>query len=362
MPNEPSDPRAPRARRDRDRETPPRTTRSGTVALVGRPNVGKSTLLNALVRERLAITSAKPETTRDRILGVITRDDVQFAFVDTPGVHTARHELGARMNATARDVAEGADVLVLLGEADGDRPGPTPADRAVLEAFAGHPKALLALTKIDRVTPKAALFPVLEAWGAAAPGLDLVPVSAQKRDGLDALLRAVADRLPEGPFLFDPDTLTDRPVRFFVAEYLREQILRRARAEVPHGVAVEVVHFEEGEKLARIALTVHVTKDSHKGILVGKGGAMLKAIGTSARISAERLLGQKVHLDVRVRTTPGWFDVPARLDELGYGAAETAAPAKAKAKAKSRPKGPRPPKKTPPKASSATKPTKDPRP
>jgi GTPase len=295
-------------------------SRAGTVALVGRPNVGKSTLLNALLREHVAITSHHPQTTRDRVAGILTLPHVQLVFQDTPGIHTPKTRLGRRMNDVAAGTAMDCDAVVFM--TDARSPEVRPDDREALLAIPTQKKTVLVISKIDRIEQKAALFEVLAAHAALREFEAVVPISAKKRDGLDRLVDVLTPLMPEGDPLHAPDEISDKPVRFFVAELVREQILTRTRQEVPHGVAVTVDAFEEAtpkRPTARIALTVHVAKDSHKGIVIGEGGKMLAAIGTAARARAERLLGHRVHLDVRVRATPGWFDDAARLTDLGYG-------------------------------------------
>lgn len=310
--------------------------RAGTVAILGRPNVGKSTFLNACLGERIAITSHHPQTTRDRIAGILTTDDAQLVFYDTPGFHQASHRLGRRMNDLASTAAAECDVAVFMTDGgarieEGFRP--SAEDRRILETIPAGTPTVLVLNKVDRVTPRSALLPALEALSALRAFAAVVPVSAKQESGLDRVVREVTSLLPEGPPLFDPDELSDRPVRFFVAELVREQILRRTRQEVPHGVAVTVETFETGRKRSRIAVTVHVAKDSHKGIIIGDGGTMLREVGTHARRRAEALLGHPIHLELFVRATPRWFDDAQRLQELGYGD-DTGAPKKKK------PKGP----------------------
>ncbi len=294
--------------------------RSGTIALIGRPNVGKSTLLNAMLGTRLAITSHHPQTTRDRIAGILTTDRAQFVFLDTPGVHKPKNRLGQRMNDLATGTAADADAVVFVVDV-----GPTaapeirPDDSEAIRKIPDGKPVILVVNKVDRITDKPKLFDYLAAYGAMRDFAAVVPVSAKKRDGVQRLLGEIEKLLPEGDLLYPEDELSDRPVRFFIAELVREQVLMRTRQEVPHGVAVTVDAYEEGKKLTRITISVHVAKESHKGIIIGQGGKMLAAIGTAARERAERLLGQKVHLDVRVKTTPGWFDDAARLVDLGYG-------------------------------------------
>ncbi len=295
---------------------PESPTRSGRVALIGRPNVGKSTLLNALLGEAIAITSPHPQTTRDAVRGVLTAEDAQFVFVDTPGLHAARNRLGERMNRTARDEASEADALVLVVEPQAAEP-----DLSLAREL-GRTPAVLAINKVDRVKDKTKLLPSIEAYAAAHAFAAVVPISARRGEGVDRLLREVRQLLPEQPFLCEPDTLSDQPVRFFVAEFVREQILAHTRQEVPHGVAVVVERFDESGPVPHIEVAVHVAREAHKKILVGAQGRMMKSIGTAARARVEQMLGKKVHLRLWVRATPDWMDDPAKLRELGYGAGE----------------------------------------
>ena len=311
--------------------------RAGTIALVGRPNVGKSTLLNAILGERIAIVSHHPQTTRDRIAGILTRDGTQFVFQDTPGLHTARNRLGTRMNAVAAGTAEECDVTVFVVDVSAAanaeiRPEDTKVLKQLVKDDAERP-ILLVINKIDRVTEKAKLIDVLAAFGGMHDFAAVIPISAKKRDGIDRLLDEIGKRLPAldaaEPFPFPEDELSDKPLRFFVSEMVREQVLLRTREEVPHGVAVTVDSYEEpnpkrrtSKAVTTIKLTVHVAKDSHKGIIIGAGGKMLKEIGTAARQRAERLIGSQVHLDIKVKATPNWFDDDARLLDLGYGEAK----------------------------------------
>ena len=312
--------------------------RSGTIALIGRPNVGKSTLLNAMLGTRLAITSHHPQTTRDRIAGILTTDRTQFVFLDTPGVHKPKNRLGQRMNDLATGTAADADVVVFVVDVGpAAAPEVRPDDAEALRTIADEGKpVILVVNKVDRVAEKPKLLDYLTAYAAMRDFQAVVPVSAKKRDGVQRLLGEIEKVLPEGEHLYPEDELSDRPVRFFIAELVREQVLMRTRQEVPHGVAVTIDAYEESKKLTRITISVHVAKESHKGIIIGQGGKMLAAIGTAARERAERLLGQKVHLDVRVKTTPGWFDDAARLVDLGYGDEGVARPKKAKTKTKTK--------------------------
>ncbi len=297
----------------------PDPPRAGRVALIGRPNVGKSTLLNTLLGEPIAIVSLHPQTTRDTVRGVLTVGDTQYVFVDTPGLHEPRTRLGKWMNETARQAARDADVLVLLVEAprDGQAPRPMAADLALAAELPKLPTAL-AINKVDRLKDKTQLLPLIAEFAQQHPFATTVPVSAKRANGTDRLLQEVRALLPEQPFLFEPDTLSDQPVRFFVAEFVREQILKATRQEVPHGVAVVVERFDETGKMPHIEVAVHVARDAHKKILIGAQGQMLKRIGMAARARVEQMMSRRVHLQLWVRTTPDWMDDPARLRELGY--------------------------------------------
>ncbi|MGO9834240.1 MAG: GTPase Era [Polyangiaceae bacterium] len=293
--------------------------RAGSVALVGRPNVGKSTLLNALLGERIAITSRHPQTTRGAVRGVLTTADTQYAFVDTPGVHVPRTRLGQRMNSSARGAARDADVVVLLVEVPRGREEVAHRADIALAATLPGGSTVLAINKVDRLKDKSMLLPLIASLAEGHAFAATVPISAKGADGLPRLLAEVRMLLPEQPFLFDAETLSDQPIRFFVAEFVREQILERIAQEVPHGVAVVVDKFDEGGKVPRIEASVHVARDAHKKILVGAGGSMMKQIGVAARARIERMLGRQVDLRLWVRATPGWMDDESRLRELGYG-------------------------------------------
>lgn len=295
--------------------------RAGYVALVGRPNVGKSTLLNRLVGEALSIVSAKPETTRDRVMAVVTRPhgtDAQLVVVDTPGIHRPHRQLGTYMNEAARGAAEDADVVVMVADATDGHAGPA-REAHVLEVLAGvTTPVLLAVNKVDAVRPKSALLPLLEAYGKVRAFEAVVPVSAEHDDGIDTLVREVAQRLPEGPALFPDDTLTQHPERFFVAERIREAVIAETHEEVPYVSAVTIESFEERPAVPRIAASIHVERPGQKKIAIGAGGERIKAIGSRARASVERLLGRKVHLELTVKVTPDWTRSDESLKRFGY--------------------------------------------
>jgi GTP-binding protein Era len=312
--------------------------RSGTVALVGRPNVGKSTLLNAALEQPLAIVSSTPQTTRDAILGVVRHGSAEIAILDTPGLHHARNELGRVMNRRARDAARDADVVVFVtdvpeakkGMPKGAEPPPiTPhrGDVALLRDIGQDQRTILVVNKIDRIRRKTDLFPLLEGLGKLRNFEAVVPISARKTDGVQRVLDEIVKLLPEGAPRFGEDDLTDRPVKFFAAEYVREQILRATAEEVPHSVAVVIDRFHEPttSEACFIDATIHVERPGQKKILVGAGASMLKHIGTNARLRIEELIGRKVMLKLWVSVTPDWRESRQQLDELGYGKREAEA-------------------------------------
>lgn len=290
------------------------TFQSGFIAIVGRPNVGKSTLLNAMVGQKLAIVSARPQTTRSRIMGVCGGEHHQMVFVDTPGIHTPRTKLGETMMRTVQGALDGIDVLLVMLDATaiGDH------DRSIARDMAQKktPK-LLVINKIDLVEPKRLLSVIAQ---FAELSYDAVlPVSAQKGEGLDALKSEIIKRLPAGPKYFPDDMLTDQPERVLCAELIREKALLHLRDEVPHGVGVEMMAIKkESSGLVDITADIYCERDSHKGIIIGKSGAMLRQIGTEARQDIERLLGARVNLRLFVRVRPNWRDSTEDLRTLGY--------------------------------------------
>ena len=300
--------------------------RSGFVGIVGRPNVGKSTLLNYYVKEKLAIVSPKPQTTRHRILGTLTRDDAQVIFLDSPGLHKPEHALGRYMQEVAKAVLEEADVLVVM--IDG-RVGVTEEDervfarvKDVLRHRTGTSRqaatALLAINKVDAVK-KPKLLPLLEACAKIGLFAEIVPVSALTGVQMDTLLACVLARLPEGPRWYEPDQRTDQTPRQLIGEFVREQVFLATHQEVPHAVAVLVDNVEERERVTAVQATILVERQGQKAILIGRGGSMLKRIGTAARQQLERLLGRKVHLELWVKVAESWREDERLLRELGYG-------------------------------------------
>jgi GTP-binding protein Era len=296
--------------------------KAGFVAIVGRPNVGKSTLLNRLLGQKVAIVSSKPQTTRGRILGVVTRPDAQVALLDTPGLHTAKGGLNARMVQQALRTLADADVVLFLIEA-----GPPAIDSATRKAMeqvraAGKP-TLLVINKIDQL-PRARLLPLIDRWKDLHAWTEIYPLSALKGENVEGLLDSVVKYLPEEEQMFASEVWTDLHERDLCGELIREQILRQTAQEVPYSAAVLVEEFDESERavgprgLVRITATVLVERDSQKAIVIGKGGSRLKEIGTKARREMERLLGAKVFLQLHVRVELGWTQSAKGLRRAGY--------------------------------------------
>ena len=291
--------------------------KSGFVSFIGRPNAGKSTLLNRLVGTKLAIVSDKPQTTRNRILGVKNYPDAQVVFLDTPGIHRPLHRMNVRMVDAAVDTIREVDVLGLVVDV-AEPPGK--GDRFVLD-LVKHAKApvFLILNKIDLVK-KSRLLPIIQQFGESGTFAEIVPVSASTGDNVDRLERAIIDRLPEGERLYPEDYLTDQPERFFAAEIVREKLLQFTHAEIPFSSAVVVDRFEEpsGPKaILRLYCTIVVDRQSQKPIVVGRGGEMIKKIGTAAREDLERFFDTRVFLDLHVRVKSEWREDDAVLDDIG---------------------------------------------
>jgi GTP-binding protein Era len=289
---------------------------SGFVSLVGRPNTGKSTLLNALVGQKLAIVADKPQTTRTAIQGVATLPGAQIVFVDTPGIHKADSALNKRLMDTVRNSLEERDLLLFL--ADATRPPAEPDRRAIDMVRKVETPTLLVLNKIDLIKEKPRLLPLIEQYGTMYDFADCFPISATKGTGLDALRKAILERLPEGPAYFPEDYVTDQPERFLAAELIREKVLAATRQEVPHSVAVTVDQWQESPHLTRIFATIRVERAGQKAIVIGTKGAVLKKIGTLARQEMEKLFGVKIYLDLHVRLQPRWREKPAFLNTLDW--------------------------------------------
>lgn len=293
----------------------PETFRCGVVALIGRPNVGKSTLLNALIGQKLSITSHRPQTTRHSLRGILTTGTGQFVFVDTPGFQTRhRGALNRVMNRAVQATLETVDVAALVVEAG--RFGAQ--DRALLKMIPPGLSLMLVVNKIDLSVP-AAVLPFLQRTSLEAKFAEIVPVSAHRREGLQTLLRAIENYLPRQPAIYDEHDLTDRSERFLAAELFREKLFRLLGEELPYGAGVEVEKFEESGGLRRIHVTIVVGKESHKAIVIGSSGQMLKKIATAARQGMEGLFGGKVHLHAWVKVRAGWTDDEAAVRRLGYG-------------------------------------------
>jgi len=323
--------------------------RSGFAALIGRPNVGKSTLLNRLLGEKVAIVSPKPQTTRTRILGVVTRPEGQVAFFDTPGVHQAKGALNRFMVDVAMTAAQECDLVLFLVEAESQKEGVapqvSPGNRAVMDRLKklGKP-VVLVLTKIDTIK-KVLLLPLIDLYRKEFPFAEVMPISARQGDGLDELFQLVLTHMPGDELIFPPDMFTDQAERVLVGEYIREQVLRHCRQEIPYSAAVVVEVFDEAERhtpppkgkrkpkkgpdegpkkpeltgLVKIHANIFVERDSQKAIVIGKRGQMLKEIGTDARQAIERLLGCHVFLSLQVKVEPRWSERQDALRKMGYG-------------------------------------------
>ena len=290
--------------------------RSGYVALIGRPNAGKSTLLNRLVGEKIAAVSNKPQTTRHKIQGIVTRPEGQIVFVDTPGVHKPGYLLNRRMMAAVHDAIMSVDLLVLMRDASVSTGN---GDRFVLDLVknSGQP-AVLVLNKIDKVKDKAQLLPLIDWYAKEYDFAEIVPVSALKGEAVDNLLAQIVKHLPEGEPIFGEDELTDQSMRTIVAEMVREKILGATGEEIPYVTAVVTEKFDESEPgVTRIYCAIYVERSSQKAIIIGKGGAKLKKIGTEARVEMEKLLGTRVYLQLFVKVVEDWRNRERDLDEIG---------------------------------------------
>ncbi len=294
--------------------------RSGFVTIIGRPNVGKSTLMNFLVGQKVAITSNKPQTTRNRITSVYTESGRgQIVFVDTPGIHQAKNKLGEYMVRVTQSAIRDVDVILWLVEPD-DEPGP--GDRRIAEQLKNVDiPVILIINKID-TKAKEALLPVIDHYQRLMDFAEIVPISARRGDGCEMLPDVIFDYLPYGPMYFDEDMVTDQPERQLVAEFIREKALHALQQEVPHGIAVSIDRMKKrkGKRLYDIEATIICEKDSHKGIIIGKGGSMLKKIGTNARYEIEQMLDAKANLSLFVKVKKDWRDSDYLVANFGYRA------------------------------------------
>ena len=296
--------------------------RSGFVCILGRPNAGKSTLLNALVGEKLAIISPKPQTTRNRIQGVVHlpktkgQDGSQIVLLDTPGVHRPDSSLGRKMMVEVSEAMEGCDLVLVLMDVICKF---DPRDKFALDLVKqSGTRVFLVLNKVDLIRDKARLLPIIEEYRKLHDFAEVIPISALKRDGLDVLLKKVVAALPAGPAYFPADQVTDQPARFMAAEIIREQVLLQTQEEIPYATTVIIDSFEEGSKLTRIAATIYCEREGQKGILIGRRGQMLKKIGTAARRQIERMLETKVFLELYVKVQPDWRNSRNFIEELDW--------------------------------------------
>lgn len=302
--------------RPRKKPSPAKQHRSGFVSILGRPNAGKSTLLNALVGVKLAIVANKPQTTRTTIQGVWTTDCAQVVFIDTPGIHSGESKINRRMMDSIRQALDQRDLLLYVIDASRE-PGAEDERALDLVKQAGAP-AIAVFNKIDLVKDKRVLLPLMDRYRQLHAFTDLVPVSALKQAELDTLRKAIIERLPLGPAYFPKDHLTDQPERFLVSEIIREKILAVTRDEVPHAVAVTVDEWKEEGRLTRVAATIHVERPGQRAILLGTKGERLKSIGTKARMECEALLGRRFYLGLFVRVSKDWRESDAFLRDLDW--------------------------------------------
>ena len=295
---------------------------SGFVCILGRPNAGKSTLLNALVGERLAIISPKPQTTRNRIQGILhipkqgKHSGAQVVLIDTPGVHKPDTSLGRKMMHEVREAIEGCDLILLV--TDVTRRLSHEDQVAIQMAQQAKTPVFLLLNKIDLLKDKKRLLPIMDEYQRLHAFQEIIPLSALKKDGLQVLLENIVNALPPGPKYFSEDQITDQPIRFMAAEIIREHVLLATKEEVPHATSVIVDLFEEEPRLTRISATIYCEREGQKAILVGKGGQMLKKIGTASRLDIERMLSTKVFLELFVKVQPGWRDSRSFVEELDW--------------------------------------------
>jgi len=290
--------------------------KSGFVSIIGRPNTGKSTLLNSILGEKVVIVSEKPQTTRNRIRGIKNMENAQIIFLDTPGIHKAKGHLNEFMVKEAMSALEDMDIIIYLVEATGK----IKDELFIIESLKRvRCPVLLGINKIDMVR-KDSILPLMDEYSSVYPFREIIPLSARKGEGMDELFRCIVELLPEGPKYFTEDILTDQTERFVVAEIVREKVFELTREEIPYSTAVIVERFKEnpGKRIISISATINVERDSQKGIIIGKGGAMLKEIGTRARIDIERLLGTKVYLELFVRVRKDWTKDAKSLKEFGY--------------------------------------------
>lgn len=294
----------------------PEGFRSGFVGLIGRPNVGKSTLMNQLVGQKVAITSPVAQTTRNRLQGILTREQAQFIFVDTPGIHKPQHQLGKVLVKNARAAVNAVDVVLFLVDGLG---AAGRGDRFVFDILArAEAKVILGINKADEQPEDHQGIDDSYAALAAEQGWPVAKFSALTGQGCDTLLEKLTEYLEPGPYYYPPDLVTDQPERFIMGELIREQVLLHTRQEVPHSVAIAIDQVEEQAKVTRVLATIHVERASQKGIMLGKGGSMIKTIGTAAREQMQKLIAGRVHLELFVKVQPQWRQSRLLLSEFGY--------------------------------------------
>lgn len=289
--------------------------RSGYVSIIGRPNVGKSTLLNSILGEKIAIVTPKPQTTRNRIIGIKNFPGAQIIFIDTPGIHKPKHKLGETMVKTALEALREVDIILFMLEPH----DPGRGDRFIIDLLKRvQSPVFLLINKID-IIKKSDLLPLIDRFKEIYPFKEIIPVSALKKDGIELLINRIYEYLPHGPKYYPDEIITDQIERFMVSEIIREKITEMTEEEVPHSVAVEIAEWKEREDgLISIMSNIYVEREGQKGIIIGKKGSMLKSIGTAARIDIERLLNAKVFLELWVKVKRDWRDDKKTLEELGY--------------------------------------------
>lgn len=293
--------------------------RSGYVSIVGKPNVGKSTLLNRIIGEKIAIVSPKPQTTRNRITGILNRPDGQIIFVDTPGIHRPKHKLGEIMVREAKEAIKEVDIILFMVDPE----SPDMGDRVIIDMFKDQKKTVfLLINKVDKIK-KTEILPLIDTYRSIYPFDEIFPISALKGDGVDELIEMIVKYLPEGVRYYPEDTITDKTERFMVSEIIREKIIYKTEDEIPYAVFVEITEWSEKqtknkEKVIFIHANIYVEREGQKGIIIGKEGSRLKSIGIEARQEIERLLGTRVFLELQVKTKKDWRSKAYLLKELGY--------------------------------------------
>lgn len=292
--------------------------KSGFVTIVGRPNVGKSTLMNKLVGEKYSIISNKPQTTRNTIQTILTKENCQIIFLDTPGIHKPKHQLGEYMVKVAEDTLNQVDLVLFMINPDGEV---STGDKFILDQFKNlKTPVILVINKID-IVDKERIYKTIESFNKMYQFIETVPVSALSGENSDELLKVIIDKLPEGPKYFPDDMVTDQPEKFIIAEIIREKVLQLLEQEVPHGTAVEIIQMREqqtNKDIMNISAVIYCEKETHKGIIIGKSGLMLKKIGSLARGDIEKLMGTKVFLELWVKVKKDWRDNPLSLKNFGY--------------------------------------------